>query len=117
MKPTGDLRGYRMMPHDFPQTFARVGWDGIEYECRAHKTTIKRWMVEYGEPELQRMRREFLEAKAIETGRRVPGVKPGSRIGAKYWDGDADAARKRTRAKRYVLGRTLSAVNVGKVEG
>jgi hypothetical protein len=100
------------MPADFPETFARVGWDAIESECRAHKTTIKRWMIEYGEVELQQMRRDFLIAKKAALGHRIGGVAPGKRIGQKYWsDGD------RKRGKRYVMGRTLTAVIGKMVEG
>jgi hypothetical protein len=90
--------GMRPMPRDFPETFARVGWDGIEAEYRAHKDTIKRWMVEFGEDELKAGRRAFLEVAYAAMGKRIPGRRPG-------------------RAKRYVLGRTLSAVNSELVEG
>lgn len=81
--------GYRPMPRDFPETFARVGWDGIEAEVRAHKTTIKRWMVAYGEADLIRMRREHLEAEYAKRGRKIGGVTPGRKLG---------------NAARYVLG-------------
>lgn len=96
------------MPRDFAETFARVGWDGIEAELRAHKTTIVRWIDEHdtaaiagGRPVLSQIRREWLEREYAENrgGRRIPGVKPGQ-----------------TRRARYVLGRTLSAVNSRRCE-
>lgn len=80
---------YRPMPTDFPATFARVGWEGIEAEVHAHKTTIKRWMLDYGEAELQRMRREYLHEQYSARGHRIGGVRPG---------------RPRSAAGRYVLG-------------
>lgn len=89
------LKTYRPMPVDFPETFERVGWEGIEAECRAHKTTIKRWMLSFGEEELQRRRRAWLEARYGERGHRIGGVRPGLK----------------TKAARYVAGRTRSAVN------
>lgn len=86
------IQPYRPMPTNFPELFAQHGWDGIEAECGAHKSTIKRWMLDYGEDTLRQMRRDWLERKYAALGRKVPG---GWRPG---------------RAKRYVLGRTLSAV-------
>lgn len=86
--------GYRPIPRDFIETFARVGWEGIEAEYRAHKTTIKRWMVELGEEMLRAARREWLERHYAvhHGGKRIPGARPGM-------------------ARRYVLGRTLVAVS------
>lgn len=85
--------GYRPIPRDFTETFARVGWEGIEAEYRAHKTTVKRWMVELGEDMLRAARREWLEQyyAVHHGGKQIPGRRPG-------------------RAKRYVLGRTLAKV-------
>jgi hypothetical protein len=94
------------MPRDFVETFIRVGWEGIEWECHAHKTTITRWIRAHdaeaemaGTLLLREKRRAWLEQQYAEKhgGRRVGGKRP--------------------RARRYVLGMTLSAVNVGKVEG
>jgi hypothetical protein len=82
-------RPRRPMPRDFPDTFARVGWDGIEAEMRAHKDTIRRWMIDYGQEELIRMRREYLEQKYAAEGRKIGGVRPGRKLSA---------------ASRYVLG-------------
>jgi hypothetical protein len=73
-------RAHRPMPKDFPEVFARVGWDGIEFEMRAHKDTIKRWMIDYGEARLQRQRRKHLEAVYQMRGYRVPGVRPGRKL-------------------------------------
>lgn len=95
-------RGYRPMPRDFPETFARCGWDSIEAEERAHKSTITRWIREYdaaaeseGKPLLWQLRRAWLEKDYAENrgGKRIGGQRPG-------------------RARRYVLGRTLTAVIV-----
>lgn len=97
MTRPGCTTGYRPMPKDFAETFTRVGWDGIEYETRGHKTTIRRWIEAYdavaiaeGRPVLNVLRREWLERKYEGTGKRVFGRKPGA-----------------SRAARYVLGRTL----------
>lgn len=94
-------RGYRPMPRDFPETFARVGWDGIEAECRAHKDAIVRWIEAYdvealakGDPPLNQVRRAWLEARYAAEGKRIGGRRPGE-----------------SRAARYVMGRTLTTVN------
>lgn len=73
--------GYRPMPRDFPDAFARVGWEGIEDEMRAHKTTIRRWCDEYGYDRLKIMRREHLEAHYAKRGHRIPGRRPTSTAG------------------------------------
>ena len=73
---------YRPMPASFPEIFARVGWDGIEAECRAHRTTIKRWMLNFGEAELIRRRREYLQAQYAARGHRIGGVRPGRKLPA-----------------------------------
>ncbi|WP_375249529.1 hypothetical protein [Sphingomonas sp.] len=80
------------MPADFPEAFARVGWEGIEDEMRAHKDTIKRWMIDHGEEQLQQARRAYLEAKYAAQGKRVGGIRPGRKLGKRA---------------RYVMGRTL----------
>lgn len=107
MKHAPRLAGYRPIPRDFADTFARVGWDGIEAELHAHKTTIKRWIDQYdaqadldGGPPLHVIRRQWLERHYAENlgGKKIGGVRPG-------------------RAKRYVLGRTLSAVITSGNEG
>jgi hypothetical protein len=64
------------MPRDFAETFARVGWDGIEDELHAHKTTIKRWCLEYGYDALKQMRREYLERIYAARGHRIGGRRP-----------------------------------------
>jgi hypothetical protein len=87
------LTTYRPMPADFPEMFVLLGWDTICEHYQAHKTTVKRWMLNHGEEGLRERRRAYLEAIYAARGHKVPGIKPGAR------------------AKRYVLGRTLSAVN------
>ena len=89
-------RTIRPMPRDFPETFARVGWDGIEWECRAHKTTIKRWMIDYGEAELIDARRAYLVAAYAERGHRPAGLTPGRKLGI---------------SARYVMGRTRQGID------
>lgn len=69
----------RLSPHDFAETFIRVGWEGVEAECRAHKAAVKRWLVESSEADLQRRRREYLEAKYSARCHRIGGIRPGSR--------------------------------------
>jgi hypothetical protein len=76
---------------DFPETFTRVGWEGIEWECRAHKTTIKRWMLDYGEEALIDARRAYLVAQYAARGVRPAGIRPGRKLGI---------------SARYVMGRT-----------
>jgi hypothetical protein len=90
--------GYRPMPRDFIETFLRVGWDSIEAEMHAHKTTIVRWIeaydiaaIEEGRPILRELRRMYL----IE------------RNGLKGWG--VSGRIKPSRASRYVMGRTLAA--------
>jgi hypothetical protein len=80
MPQAGQRQGYRPIPRDFAETFVRVGWEGIEAAFRAHKTTIKRWMIAYGEAELIR-RRRALEALYAARGHRVPGMTPGRKLG------------------------------------
>lgn len=78
----GDHPGNDVPPDaaDFPDIFARAGWDAIEAECRAHRTTIKRWMIDFGEADLIRRRREYLEAKYSARGHRIGGVRPGRKL-------------------------------------
>lgn len=83
--------GYRPMPNDFAETFIRVGWDGIEAETRAHKTTIVRWIhihdaaaLRDGKPVLNQLRRQFLEAQYAAQGKRVGGRRPGMSNAARY---------------------------------
>jgi hypothetical protein len=81
---------YRPMPKDFPKLFVEFGWGGVGVELGAHRRSIMRWLNEAGAEELRQKRREFLERQYAESGRRVPGAKPG-----------------RSRSARYVLGRTM----------
>lgn len=95
--------GYRPMPNDFAEAYVRVGYEGIRDEMRCYRKCIPRWINEYdeaaiaeGRPLLAELRHQHLVRHYAEHhgGRRVPGRPP-------------------NRAKRYVLGRTLSAVNSG----
>lgn len=95
------LDPYRKMPVSFPDNYVREGWDGIcDVEC-AHNSTVQAWIREYdraalaeGRPLLSELRREWLERDYAENrgGRRIPGRRP--------------------RARAYVLGVKLPAVNV-----
>lgn len=86
----------RLMPADFAERFIAVGWERIEEEMRAHKLTIRRWIGEHdvaaqevGQPYLCERRAAFKAAEAARQGKRACGRKPD-----------------RSRAARYVLGRT-----------
>lgn len=46
-------------------------------EARAHRTTVKAWMIAYGEDELRQARRDHLTVKYAKLGQRIPGVRPG----------------------------------------
>lgn len=85
---------YRPMPKDFPEFFVEFGWGGVGAALGAHRRSIMRWLDEAGAEDLRQKRREFLERQYAGSGRRVPGTKPG-----------------RSRAARYVLGRTSSSRN------
>ncbi len=36
---------YRPVPHDFDETFIRVGWTSIEVVERVHAKTVKKWLL------------------------------------------------------------------------
>lgn len=78
---TGLIRPYRPCPPDFRDRFLEMGWDGIDEHYRTNWRVIYRWIEESGGEELR-------EARRLISG------------------GTARPAR---RAKRYVLGRTLTA--------
>lgn len=93
--------GYRPIPHDFIETFARVGLDGIEDEYHCCRRTAIKWMNVLGYEMVAQKRREWLEQHYATNlgGRKIPGRRPGQR------------------GKRYVLGRTLSPIiEPGKAE-
>jgi len=89
MPAKGDKADYRPMPADFPKLFVELGWGGVGAALFAHRRSVTRWLEQAGAEDLRQKRREFLEQRYAETGRRVPGAKPG-----------------RSRAARYVLGLT-----------
>lgn len=60
MPRKGQTMLYRPVPREFPETFIRVGWYGIEKEMRAHARTIKRWMIICGREELIAARAEYV---------------------------------------------------------
>lgn len=51
---------YRPVPRDFPQTFIRVGWFGIEKHYRAHARTIARWIDICGREALVAARADYV---------------------------------------------------------
>ncbi len=77
---TGTVRPYRPCPPDFADRFVEMGWDGIDEHYRTNWRCIRRWIEECGGEELRAKRRA------------VSGGTP----------------RPRLRAKRYILGRTLT---------
>ncbi len=73
----------RPMPSDFPQVFIRVGWDEIEAELRAHKSTICRWILDYdaagakiGRLPLNQQRHLWLKEQYAARGLKVGGRRP-----------------------------------------
>lgn len=84
---TGTVRPYRPCPPDFREVFLRLGWDReIEEHYRCNWRCIRRWIEECGGEELRAARRE------ISGGTPRPRLRSGSR------------------RRRYVLGRTMTAV-------
>lgn len=88
---TGLVRPYRPCPKDFRERFLEMGWDGIDEHYNTNWRCIRRWIEESGGEELRAERR-------LRSG---------------------GTARPRLRSKRYVLGRTLTAVKteIGKSRG
>jgi hypothetical protein len=81
---TGMIRPYRAAPADFREVYLRLGQDkAIEEHFRTNWRCITRWIEECGGDELR-------EARAAITGAKL---KP------------------HRRSKRYVMGRTLTAVS------
>ncbi len=53
------IRPYRPAPHDFAETFVRMGWGReIEEHYRANYRCIARWVEQCGGEELRRARAE-----------------------------------------------------------
>jgi hypothetical protein len=77
------VRPYRAAPADFREIYIRMGWDGIEDHYRTNYRCVARWIEECGGDELR-------AARAAVANRPVGRWK---------------------RSKRYVQGRTLTAVN------
>ena len=81
--PDGITRPYRPVPRDFREVYIRMGWDGIEDHYNTNWRVIRRWIELNGREELIRARRDYVASQQM--------------------------ARK-LRRKRYVIGRTLTAV-------
>lgn len=79
----GLVRPYRPAPRDFRETYIRMGWDGIVDHYRTNWRCIARWIEECGGDELRAARAE------------VSGLSP-------------RPAQQSGRARRYVLGQTLT---------
>ena len=79
---TGLVRPYRPKPPDFRDVYLRMGWDGITDHYRTNWRVIRRWIDEEGREELAAARRAAVLQK--------------------------NDQERRERARRYVLGRTLS---------
>lgn len=84
--PDGITRPYRPKPACFRETYISMGWDGIEEYFNTNWRVIRRWIEMEGRAELIEARAAFVEAQRAE---------------------------RRSRRKRYVMGRTLTAVKVG----
>lgn len=85
--PDGATRPYRPLPSDFREIFLRLGQSKeIEEHYRTNWRVIRRWIEEAGGDEL-RAERYLVSGGFARPGKRSEG-----------------------RAKRYVLGKTLSAV-------
>lgn len=80
----GRVRPSRPVPRNFVERWPLVGWEGAKEEWRAHSRTIARWVDECGRDRMVLARKAYKQAE-----RQIQG---------------------RARRKRYVLGRTLSAV-------
>lgn len=85
--PDGGTRPYRPLPSDFREVFLQLGQSKeIEEHYHTNWRVIRRWIEEAGGEELRAERRE------VSGGTARPSL------------------RAESRAKRFVLGRTLSAV-------
>jgi len=69
---TGLIRPYRPKPSDFLETFARMGWDGIDEHYRTNWRVIRRWYLEEGEDRCDQARYEW----RCQHGVRVPRKRP-----------------------------------------
>ena len=87
---TGLVRPYRPKPADFRETYIRMGWDGIDEHYGTNWRVIRRWIEEEGRLKLIAARAAFVEAQR---------------------------ADRRSRRKRYVMGRSLTAVKAMALEG
>lgn len=83
---TGLEKPYRPKPRDFRDTYIRMGWDGLDEHYNTNWRCIRRWIEEEGREYLKAARAEFVRAQ------------------------------RKDRRKRYVMGRTMTAVTVGKRE-
>jgi hypothetical protein len=88
--PDGMTKPYRPKPGDFRVIYIRMGWDGIEEHYGTNWRVIRRWIEMEGRDGLIAARAAYVEAKREES---------------------------RQRRKRYVLGRTLTAVKPKRGEG
>lgn len=79
---TGLIRPYRPKPADFRARYIEMGWDGIDEHYGTNWRCIRRWIMEEGREELQEARAAHVKAQRM------------------------------SRRKRYVLGRTMTAVSV-----
>lgn len=97
MKPerkwdTGTIRPYRPCPHDFRETFLELGQSkAIEEHYRTNWRVIIRWINESGGDSLRAERCKLSNGKGT--------------------------LRPERRSKRYMMGRTLTAVTSGKARG
>lgn len=89
--PDGATKPYRPKPSDFRATYIEMGWDGIDEHYGTNWRVIRRWIEQEGRDDLIAARAAHVEAER--------------------------SKRRRDRAKRYVMGRTLTAVKPRSAKG
>lgn len=66
-------RPRRTRPHDFADTFARLGWDGTPEHYRTHSSRVARWVDEEGRDALRKRRKNYVMGNRL--GRGVSSLK------------------------------------------
>lgn len=94
MHDTGRIKPSRPCPHDFRETYVRLGWGEIMEHYRANWRCISRWIDECGRAELKRERSEYVQRHGRQS-LHVDTV-------------DQCKADRQSRRRRYVLGQTLT---------
>ena len=87
--PDGGVRPYRPKPKDFREVYIRIGWDGIEDHFNTNWRVIRRWIEMEGREGLIAARKAYVAQMQL---------------------------TRRLKRKRYVMGRTLTAVKPRRVK-